>query len=149
MMCSVAVEKRGRGAAAHRVAMMLGAVAAVVAGSLLGFSACAPGPNAGEVGTIQLPRSLGAAAQRVPVRGGGFLREGSRVTNVEKITSGRGIREVGRLVETYGGRAQNWRKLKGIGEVETPSGALRRAELHWYEGHGVGRVEFKVKQWLE
>ena len=24
-------------------------------------------------------------------------------------------------------------------------GAVRKAEIHWYEAHGVGRREFKVK----
>jgi hypothetical protein len=26
---------------------------------------------------------------------------------------------------------------------------VRRAEVHWYEAHGVGRVEFKIKRQLE
>jgi hypothetical protein len=42
-----------------------------------------------------------------------------------------------------------WRKLKGVGLVELPAGEVVRAELHWYEAHGIGRVDMKVKRFLE
>jgi hypothetical protein len=42
-----------------------------------------------------------------------------------------------------------WRKLKGTGLVRFPNGAVRRAELHWYEAHGVGRRKMKVKRVLD
>ncbi|HEY0047671.1 MAG TPA: hypothetical protein VGB68_00185 [Pyrinomonadaceae bacterium] len=38
-----------------------------------------------------------------------------------------------------------WRKLKGIGNVELPSGRIRLAEVHWYEAHGIGKKEMKIK----
>ena len=82
------------------------------------------------------------------MRGGGRL-VGRQITGVERITGGRGIREVGRLVKQYGGKAGNWQKMKGIAEVERVGGGVGRAEVHWYQGHGVGRVEFKVKAWLD
>ncbi len=51
-----------------------------------------------------------------------------RITNVEVIASGSGIRVFRLLRKAYGpGR---WRKLKGIGTVRLPNGALRRVELH-------------------
>lgn len=67
-----------------------------------------------------------------------------KITNVETFAEGHGIRELQRLVETYGGK--NWRKCKGIGRIRLePSGILVNAELHWYEAHGVGKVEMKIK----
>jgi hypothetical protein len=27
-----------------------------------------------------------------------------------------------------------------------PNGRIREAELHWYEAHGIGRKEFKIKR---
>jgi len=43
----------------------------------------------------------------------------------------------------YGGT--KWRKLKGVAQVRLPSGRIRMAEIHWYEAHGVGKREFKLK----
>jgi hypothetical protein len=40
-----------------------------------------------------------------------------------------------------------WRK--GRASVELENGAIKRVELHWYEAHGVGRVELKIKRYLE
>ena len=57
------------------------------------------------------------------------------------IARGRGIRDVERLVATYGGRASRWSKRS--------SPAFRRdddvVEYHWYEHAGIGRVETKLK----
>lgn len=57
------------------------------------------------------------------------------------IARGRGIRDVGRLVREHGGRAATWAKKS------TPVIMVRgrRAEVHWYEHPGIGRVEEKVK----
>lgn len=52
-----------------------------------------------------------------------------------------------RLRKLYGG--VRWRKLKGIAEVRLPNGTRRLAEVHWYESHGVGRKEFKIKLFFE
>jgi hypothetical protein len=61
------------------------------------------------------------------------------VTNVETFAVGSAIRERQRLLRLYGkGR---WRKRKGAAMVELPDGALRRAEIHWYEATGIGRKE--------
>lgn len=68
------------------------------------------------------------------------------ITNVETIAVGRSIRQLSRLRRRYGqGR---WRKLKGIGTVRIAGGELRRAEIHWYEAHGIGRVRHKIKRFL-
>ncbi len=69
------------------------------------------------------------------------------VARARTIATGREIRELDRLVRVYGpGR---WRKRKGVATVRLPDDSFCRAEVHWYEAHGVGRKEFKVKRILE
>ena len=41
------------------------------------------------------------------------------------------------------------RKRKGLATVRLSNGAIRRVELHWYEAHGIGRRDFKIKKYLE
>jgi hypothetical protein len=36
-----------------------------------------------------------------------------------------------------------------IARVQLADGSLRLAELHWYEAHGLGRYEFKIKGYLD
>lgn len=65
----------------------------------------------------------------------------------ETIAVGSKIREIRRIRKKYGpGR---WRKLKGIARVRYADGMIQIAEVHWYEAHGVGRKEFKVKRGLQ
>lgn len=69
------------------------------------------------------------------------------IENREVFAQGSRIRELHRLIDTYGGK--NWKKCKGIGKLRMlPSGEIYAAELHWYEGHGVGKVEMKIKELL-
>ena len=75
------------------------------------------------------------------------LRILGEIANVELIASGSSIRDLDWLEETYGGG--RWRKLKGTAHVELPDGKICRAEVHWYEAHGIGRVEHKIKRLLE
>ena len=42
-----------------------------------------------------------------------------------------------------------WRKLKGIAMVRLADGSVMKAEVHWYEAHGIGRKEVKVKRLLK
>ena len=65
------------------------------------------------------------------------------MTGVETIAAGRGVRDRARLKKQYGGA--KWRKLKGVARVRLFDGTIRLAEVHWYEAHGVGRREFKLK----
>jgi hypothetical protein len=65
---------------------------------------------------------------------------------VEVIAVGPSIRDRTRLRKRYG--TGRWRKLKGVATVRLGSGALRRAEIHWYEAHGIGKVNFKIKRFL-
>jgi len=46
------------------------------------------------------------------------------------------------LRKTYGGR--RWRKLKGEAVVRFGDGRIFRAEIHWYEAHGIGRKGLKI-----
>ena len=39
--------------------------------------------------------------------------------------------------------------LKGFGKVRLQSGNIRKAELHWYEAHGIGKKKMKIKRFLE
>ena len=65
------------------------------------------------------------------------------ISAIETIAVGRGIRDRRRLRRVYGqGR---WRKLRGIATVRLTDGTMHTAEVHWYEAHGIGRKEFKLK----
>ena len=70
-----------------------------------------------------------------------------KITAVETIAVGGGIRELPRLRKTYGG--DRWRKRKGVANIRLADSSLVDAELHWYEAHGVGRKELKIKRFLE
>jgi hypothetical protein len=67
--------------------------------------------------------------------------------DIGTIASGKGIRERRRLRRLNGGR--NWRKLKGTATIKLADGTMCHAELHWYEAHGVGAKEMKIKRILE
>jgi hypothetical protein len=38
--------------------------------------------------------------------------------------------------------------MKGIAVVRLPDGTTSPAEVHWYESHGIGRMELKIKRLL-
>ena len=68
------------------------------------------------------------------------------VREIEPIAVNLSIRERNNLKARFGGR--RWRKLKGVALVRFPNGEVHRAEVHWYEAHGVGRRKMKVKRVL-
>ena len=74
----------------------------------------------------------------MPFRVLGELRD------VETIAVGASIRELPRLKRVHG--SGRWRKMKGIAEVELSSGEHFVAEIHWYEAHGIGRRDWKIKR---
>jgi hypothetical protein len=39
----------------------------------------------------------------------------------------------------------NWRKIKEIAEVRLSDGSVRLCEIHWFEAHGIGKRNIKVK----
>lgn len=66
------------------------------------------------------------------------------ILQLETIAVAGGIRELKRLEKTYGkGR---WRKRKGIARIRLANGSLHTAEIHFYEAHGIGRKEVKIKR---
>ena len=69
------------------------------------------------------------------------------IANVEVIAAGPGVRVRSYLRKAYG--HARWRKMKGIATVRLPNGALRMVELHWYEAHGLGRRNVKIKRYLD
>ncbi len=69
------------------------------------------------------------------------------ISEIEIIAIDKSIREVQRLRKIYGqGR---WRKLKGIATIQLEDGTVCSAELHWYEAHGIGKKEIKIKYILD
>ena len=69
------------------------------------------------------------------------------IEHAETFSIGSSIREIARLRRLYGrGR---WRKRKGIARVRLEDGAIRLAEVHWYECHGIGRQEIKIKRYID
>lgn len=65
------------------------------------------------------------------------------ITDIEKIAAGTGVRDRAPLRKQYGGG--RWRKLKGVASVRLTDVMVRLAEVHWYEAHGIGKREFKLK----
>jgi hypothetical protein len=69
------------------------------------------------------------------------------ISEIEVIATGPGIRVLRYLRKAYGrGR---WRKLKGVATVRLPNGRLHVVELHWYEAHGVGKRDIRIKRYLD
>ncbi len=68
------------------------------------------------------------------------------VSAIEIIAEGSGIRERPRLDKIYG--KGNWKKKKGVGTIRLETGETVKAEIHWYEAHGIGKVEHKIKRFL-
>jgi hypothetical protein len=69
------------------------------------------------------------------------------IRNIEIISIGGNIRDIMRIKKRYGkGR---WRKLKGTARIKLFGGGICDAELHWYEAHGIGKVNIKIKRILD
>lgn len=112
-----------------------------------------------------VPHSLGAAAkvytakEDTPVRKGHkkewTLKQGSEVTDISLIARGHGIKTVATLIKNHkrpngtSTKATDWTKKKGFGTVVGRDGKERKAELHWYECQGMGKIDFKVKKWKD
>lgn len=71
----------------------------------------------------------------------------SEVFDIETFAVGSSIRELPRLRRVYG--SGRWRKRKGIADVRLVDGSVCKAEVHWYEAHGIGRKEMKIKRFLD
>ena len=67
----------------------------------------------------------------------------SQIEQIETIAVGNSIRVLSLLNKKYGrGR---WRKKKGVATVKLKDGSFRFAEVHWYEAHGIGKRDLKIK----
>ena len=63
------------------------------------------------------------------------------------IARGPGVKVLSYLRKAYGhGR---WRKLKGVATVRLEDGQQHAVELHWYEAHGIGKRDQKIKTYLD
>jgi hypothetical protein len=71
----------------------------------------------------------------------------SSITETETIAVGTSIREINRLRKRYG--VGRWRKRKGIAKMRLADDTICMAELHWYEAHGIGKKEIRVKSFWE
>ena len=72
----------------------------------------------------------------------------SEIEEIETIAISGSIREREYLNRRYG-RAR-WRKRKGVAVIRYhQTNRVVKAELHWYEAHGVGAVKWKVKREIE
>lgn len=86
--------------------------------------------------------------QEMNARSGMKFEIVSELRGIETIASGRQIRVLALLRKKWGlGR---WRKMKGFARVRIlRTGHIRDVEIHWYEAHGIGRKDFKIKKLLK
>jgi len=71
----------------------------------------------------------------------------SEIEEIEPIALGGSIRDIMRLRKQFGhGR---WRKAKGVVMVCLQNGNVRKAEIHWYEAHDIGRKKIKIKKFMD
>lgn len=69
-----------------------------------------------------------------------FKLTGRLLSQARVIAKGSRIRDVGRLVDEYGGRTSKWvKKSSPVFDVAGES-----FEYHWYEHPGLGRFEVKL-----
>jgi hypothetical protein len=71
----------------------------------------------------------------------------SDIEEIETIAASGSIRILPVLRERFGdGR---WRKLKGMALVQLSDGSVRKAEIHWFEAHGIGKKMMRIKRFLD
>lgn len=69
------------------------------------------------------------------------------IKSIQSIAPGSGIRILAVLRKRYG-RAR-WRKLKGTAKVRLADGEMRSVDIHWFEGHGIGKRKLRIKRFLD
>jgi hypothetical protein len=70
------------------------------------------------------------------------------IREIATIAAGRSVRESKKLRRVYGGR--RWRKRRGVARVRlVDDGSVHLAEIHWYEAHGIGKVDAKIKRLID
>ena len=79
--------------------------------------------------------------------------EGTKIENPKVFAGYKGVKPLKestleKLMSMYGGSSDKWQHAKGIGTIQLETETVL-AEVHWFQEESVGRVEFKVKEWLE
>ena len=78
--------------------------------------------------------------------------EGTKLQNVQ-VFAGKGTRTplhegvAEGLTAEFGGDVDKWQHAKGIGLIDY-YGENVKAEVHWFQEESVGKVKFKIKEWL-
>lgn len=67
-----------------------------------------------------------------------------QIRDLETIARGRGV-YIRRYLDRIYGKG-GWRKMKGNATVRLVDGNIHEAEIHWFEAHGIGRKDFKIKR---
>lgn len=120
-------------------------------------------PNEFKLSNIKVPKSLSAAAKKIYVKSdinikGMFqIKQGSTITGV-KVIAGKSVKrqidDINRLVNEHtkmnGEKTSpnDWQKVIGFATIEV-EGMLKKAEVHWYQCKDIGKVEFKIKRWID
>lgn len=78
--------------------------------------------------------------------------EGTRIESPTVFAGYKGAKPlyedtVAGLVKEFGGEADKWQHVKGIGTLDV-DGEEIMAEIHWFQEESVGKVKFKVKEWF-
>jgi hypothetical protein len=69
------------------------------------------------------------------------------IRNIETIAVGQGV-HIRRFLERFYGKGR-WRKMKGAATVQLSDDTITEAEIHWFEAHGIGRRDFKIKRIMQ
>jgi hypothetical protein len=70
----------------------------------------------------------------------------SEIKNIEVIAKGSSVKIRKKLEKLYG--RGNWKKMKGAAKVRLSDNSVKLAEIHWFEAHGIGKKNIKVKYYL-
>jgi len=115
-------------------------------------------PDSKPVANMRIGRSVGAKSKNyeiIDIETGevyNFL-EGSRLQD-STVFAGNGVKTPLRpevafgLAEEFGGKPSDWQHAKATADINY-NGEIRRAEVHWFQAKGIGKVKFKVKRWLD
>lgn len=111
-----------------------------------------------KIADMQIGRSVGAKSRNYEVidKETGIVYnflEGTHLQDSE-VFAGKGVRKPLRpevaqgLADEFGGKPSDWQHAKGVADLNCDD-EIRRAEVHWFQAKGIGKVKFKVKRWLD
>jgi len=66
------------------------------------------------------------------------------IHDAETIASGQGV-HVRRYLDRVYGKGR-WRKMKGTALARLADGTVCEVKIHWFEAHGIGRKDMKIKK---